>query len=97
MNGQWLTTEKTTKLWVVLNEETLQIERQNVGGKAPAKFNTEEQANNWASERLNMWVAVEIFFNHRWLNHQVDEDFLDKEVNKKWGQPTINKWQRNNH
>ena len=84
MNGEWLTTEKTTKLWVVLNEESLTIEKQNKGGNAPAKFNTKEQADNWASERLNMWVAVEIFFNHRWLNHTVDAGFIENEVNTVW-------------
>lgn len=86
--------EITTKLWVVLNEETLQIERQNVRGKAPAKFNTKQEANNWACERLNMWVAVKVHFNHRWLNHKVDQDFIEKKVTKIWGEPTINKWMR---
>jgi len=78
-------TEKTTNLWVVLNEETLKIARETplLGGR-PAKFHSEKQANNWASERLNMWIAVKVHFNHRWLQHKVDEDFIEKKVTANW-------------
>ena len=93
MIGQFTNTEKTTELWVVLNEENLQVVRENtrdtetsVINSAIAKFHTEEQANNWASERLNMWVAVKIHFNHRWLQHKVDENFIDNKVIASWGE-----------
>jgi hypothetical protein len=78
--------EKTTKLWVVLNEETLTIARENTRAKAPAKFHTEKQANNWASERLNMWVAVKVHFNHKWLQHKVDDKFIENKVTANWGE-----------
>lgn len=86
MIGQFTNTEKTTEIWVVLNEENLQIARENTRAKSPAKFHTEEQANNWASERLNMWVAVKVHFNHRWLQHKVDENFIDNKVTANWGE-----------
>jgi|TARA_R110000744_G_scaffold352568_2_gene458728 hypothetical protein len=88
MRGQFTATEKSTKLWVVLDEESLQIANENESkcettidtfNTKPAKFHTEKQANAWASQRLNMWVAVKVCFNHRWLNHKVDESFIGKQ------------------
>ena len=60
---------KTTKLFVVLNEETLNTMK-GKGGKT-AKFETEQEANRVASEKLNMWCVVKVHFNHEWLNHKV--------------------------
>ena len=60
---------KTTKLFVVLNEETLNTMK-GKGGKT-AKFETEQEANNAAAKKLNMWCVVKVHFNHEWLNHTV--------------------------
>ena len=60
---------KTTNLWIVINEETLNTMK-GKGGKT-AKFKTEEEANIAAGEKLNMWVAVKIHFNHKFLQHSV--------------------------
>ena len=60
---------KTTKLFVVLNEETLNTMK-GKGGKT-AKFETEQEADNAAAEKLNMWCVVKVHFNHEWLSHTV--------------------------
>tara|TARA_R100001443_G_scaffold101091_1_gene108862 strand:- start:5672 stop:5860 length:189 start_codon:yes stop_codon:yes gene_type:complete len=61
--------EKNTNLWIVLNEETLNTMK-GKGGKT-AKFKTEKEANEKASQKLNMWSCVNVNFNHKWLNHKV--------------------------
>lgn len=60
---------KTTKLFVVLNEETLNTMK-GKGGKT-AKFKCEKEANMVASEKLFMWSVVKVHFDHAWLNHTV--------------------------
>ena len=60
---------RTTNLWIVLNEETLNTMKAK-GGKT-AKFKTEEEANMAAGGKLNMWIAVNIHFNHKFLQHSV--------------------------
>ena len=60
---------KATKLFIVLNEETLNTMK-GKGGKT-AKFATEEIANHVAAGKLNMWTVVKVHFNHRWLQHTV--------------------------
>lgn len=60
---------KTTKLFVVLNEETLNTMK-GKGGKT-AKFETEQEANECASHKLNMWRTVEVNFVHKFLHHTV--------------------------
>ena len=60
---------KTTNLFIVLNEETLNTMK-GKGGKT-AKFATEEDANMEAGGRLNMWVVVKVHFNHKFLQHTI--------------------------
>ena len=58
-----------TKLFIVLNEETLNTMK-GKGGKT-AKFETEKEADRVAAGKLNMWVVVKVHFNHQWLHHEV--------------------------
>ena len=60
---------KTTNLWIVLNEETLNTMKGKKG--KTAKFETQAKANEAASEKLNMWIAVNVHFNHKWINHTI--------------------------
>ena len=60
---------KTTKLFIILNEETLNTMK-GKGGKT-AKFETKEEANIEAAGRLNMWVVVKVHFEHKFINHKV--------------------------
>tara|TARA_R110000851_G_scaffold6027_2_gene24541 strand:- start:2032 stop:2217 length:186 start_codon:yes stop_codon:yes gene_type:complete len=60
---------KTTNLFIVLNEETLNTMK-GKGGKT-AKFATEEDANMEAGGRLNIWVVVKVHFNHKFLQHTI--------------------------
>ena len=60
---------KTTKIFIVLNEETLNTMK-GKGGKT-AKFKTKEEANMSAGGRLNIWVVVEVNFNHPFIQHNV--------------------------
>ena len=62
---------RTTNLWIVLNEETLNTMK-GKGGKT-AKFETEEEADNAASGKLNMWCVVKVHFIHEWLHHKVNK------------------------
>ena len=61
---------KTTKLFVVLNEETLNTMKGKDG--KTAKFATQEGADMAAACRLlSMWTVVEVHFTHRFLHHTV--------------------------
>tara|TARA_R110000751_G_scaffold238555_1_gene339372 strand:+ start:651 stop:836 length:186 start_codon:yes stop_codon:yes gene_type:complete len=60
---------RTTKLFVVLNEETLNTMK-GFGGKT-AKFATEEEANLKAAGKLTLWIVVGVHFNHKWVQHTV--------------------------
>ena len=60
---------KTTKLFIVIDEEKLLTAKGK--NKKTAKFETEEQANQWASQRLNLWCVVKIHFNDEWIQHKV--------------------------
>ena len=60
---------KTTELFIVLNEETLNTMKGR-GGKT-AKFRTEQEANGAAAERLNPWRVVKVHFKHKWFSHSV--------------------------
>jgi hypothetical protein len=61
--------DKKTKLFVVLNEDTLEIMK-DVNGKAQ-KFKTEKEADSEAAGRLDMWTAVSVHFIHRFIHHEV--------------------------
>ena len=58
---------KTTNLWIIIDEETLETVKDATG--IVAKFETEEQADKYASSRLNIWMAFHINFKHEYLNH----------------------------
>ena len=62
---------KTTKLFVVLNEETLEIMKDK-NGKAQ-KFKTEKEADDSeAAGRLNMSTAVLVHFRHRFIHYEAN-------------------------
>ncbi len=66
---------RTTNLFLVLNEETMQVEMFNTSSReeepkmVPRMFATEKEANDWASHTLNMWDVVNSHFEHEWLQH----------------------------
>jgi len=55
------------KVYIVINEDTLQVEGEyskTAAQKLPAVFKTYNEADEWASERLNRWLCVSIdYFN----------------------------------
>ena len=59
---------RTTELFIVIDEEKL-LTAKGKGNKT-AKFETEEQADEWASGRLNVWCVVKIHFKHEWVQHK---------------------------
>jgi hypothetical protein len=61
--------KKNTNIWIVLNEETLNTMKGKHG--KTAKFKTEKEANQKAASKLEMWVCVNVHFNHRWINHTI--------------------------
>tara|TARA_R100000329_G_scaffold822_1_gene1552 strand:+ start:2354 stop:2539 length:186 start_codon:yes stop_codon:yes gene_type:complete len=60
---------KTTKLFIVIDEETL-LTAKGKGNKT-AKFETEEQANEWASQRLEVWRVFKVHFQHEHIQHTI--------------------------
>lgn len=62
---------KETKLYIVLDEETLNTMKGK--GNKTAKFKTFEEANNMASEKLEIWTVVEVWFEHSWIFHRIKE------------------------
>ena len=61
------TTEKETKLFIVIDEATLLTAK----GKhnKTAKFRTEKEADEWASHRVEVWSVVKIHFTHKFIEH----------------------------
>jgi hypothetical protein len=62
--------EKTTELWIVINEETLNTMKGK--GNKTAKFKTEQEADKIASGKLNLWCTKKIHFHHKWVQHKID-------------------------
>ena len=62
---------RTTKLWVVLNERTLRTQIDESTNEV-AKFQTEREADEWASNFLEIWTPVKIHFEHKWISHSVE-------------------------
>ena len=58
-----------TKLWIVINEETLNTMK-GKGGKT-AKFKTKEEADWKAAGKLNLWTCIKIHFEHKFINHKI--------------------------
>ncbi len=56
-----------TRVFVVLNEETMQIETKLTG--KPRMFRSKDKANEWASERLEMWEVIKSVFMHSFIHH----------------------------
>jgi len=61
---------KTTKLFIVIDEATLQT-RINEETNQVAKFKTEKEADEWASQRLEMWSVFKVHFNHKFIEHTI--------------------------
>tara|TARA_R110002020_G_scaffold154529_4_gene334410 strand:- start:1079 stop:1576 length:498 start_codon:yes stop_codon:yes gene_type:complete len=72
-----MTNSKRTKVFLVLNEETMQIEKQTIGfnngfnmHQEPKMFETEKEANEWAAGQLEIWDVVKSHFEHNWIEHR---------------------------
>ena len=37
----------------------------------PLKFETEEQANDWASNNCEVWRVFKVHFKHEWIQHTI--------------------------
>jgi len=61
---------KETKLWIVLDEESLDTLKGK--GNKTAKFHTPEEADMFAAERLEVWRVVKVHFRHPFINHEVN-------------------------
>lgn len=66
-------TQIDTKVFVVLNEETLNIlhkydEEKNI--MVPAVFDSWDDANMYAAERLELWDVLNVRFTHHFINHR---------------------------
>lgn len=57
-----------TNVWVILDEELVQIVRNEEG--QPRKFKSKKDADVWASHNLGLWVCINMNFIHTWLQHE---------------------------
>ena len=60
---------KTTRIFIVINEETL-LTMKGKNNKT-AKFATYEDANWHAAQKLSIWAVHEVNFSHPWLHHEL--------------------------
>jgi hypothetical protein len=58
-----------TNLWVILNEDNLQVVTDENG--ETLKFATNAEAETEASGMLEVWICVKIHFHHRFINHTI--------------------------
>lgn len=72
--------ERETNGFVILNEQDLTIVQQVQPDdnewkiKTEARvFWTEEDANDFASDRLEMWSVIHIHFKHKFIHHAVNQ------------------------
>ena len=72
-----MTNSETTNVFLILNEETMEIVTQTIGlnngfamHKMPMLFSTEEEANDFAASNLEIWDVVKSNFNHKWIQHK---------------------------
>jgi hypothetical protein len=62
---------RTTNLYVIINDETLQTVWgvNSEGHSAVAKFHSEGEADTFASTFLESWSVVHIHFIHKHIHH----------------------------
>lgn len=60
---------KTTDLFIVINDDTLNTMKGKDG--KTAKFKTDLDADNEAAGKLESWSVVRINFVHRFISHTV--------------------------
>jgi len=60
---------RTTKLFIVIDEYKLETSKHEDG--TIAKFETENQANDWACGRLEVWQVFKVHFQHEWIQHKI--------------------------
>lgn len=57
---------RTTKVYIVLNEASLEIAKQK--GEV-RKFITEADADKWARKNLHLWIVIEVYFKDKHIQH----------------------------
>ena len=57
----------TTHLYIVIDEEHLETLKGSDG--ITAQFTDRQEADSFASERLEIWSIKEIFFKNKWIQH----------------------------
>lgn len=62
--------KRTTNIWIIIDEEKLEILKDRNGN--PKKFRTCEKANQWASDKLNMWAVFNVHFVHHFIHHKAN-------------------------
>lgn len=61
---------RNTNLYIIINEYDLTALSDNEGNTL--KFKTEEEANEYASHRLEMWQIFHAHFNHKFIHHTIN-------------------------
>jgi hypothetical protein len=75
--------DKTTHGFIILDEDKMKIIHQlkSTNGiefkTEPRIWSREEDANTFASERLEMWSIIEINFKHRFIHHEVNQQSME--------------------
>ena len=80
-DSKWLNQKDyETNVFVVLNEETLEMLKCDSG--RTLKFDTKEDANKYASRKLELWSVFQVAFKHPWIQHEADRVFpIENNIN----------------
>ena len=57
---------KTTNLFILINDETLETMKED---EKTMKFETESDADKYASSKIESWSTCHIHFLHKFINH----------------------------
>lgn len=61
---------KETNVWVILDEANMEL-LTNETGKA-LKFNSDKEAEDYASNHCERWRTVQSWFTHPWIQHKAN-------------------------
>jgi len=60
--------ERITKVFIIIDEEPLEVVKNKEG--ETLKFKTAEEANDYASERFELWSVQCVYLSHRFIHHE---------------------------
>jgi len=65
--------DKHTDLWIIIDEVSLSVIQKydkDADKMIPATFPSDDSANAYARERLELWNCLRVSFSHRFIAHE---------------------------